>query len=373
MTNSVQPAYDAVILGAGFFGLRIAQHLRERGMSRVLVVEAEAEAMSRASYVNQARVHNGYHYPRSILTAFRSRISSRQFAEEYAPAMETDFEHVYAISAQMTKTNAKQFESFCGRIGASLSPVPAEIAAEFSPRLIEKSWLVEEFAFNSRILRSLVLDQLRGLGGIEIRYESRAQRVAQGRGTVEVMLDDGTRVAAPLVISSLYSGVNVLHSDSGLSLLPLQHELTEMALVRMPVKWRQRALTVMDGPFFSLMPFPDEGLHTFSHVRYTPQIRWEDSENKSPRRVGRDLLAAHTTTFREMKADLQRYVSGMEELEYVKSIREVKTVLAKNDLTDSRPIVVKTGLGIDGYYCVLGGKMDNVGDVIEELTYQLGL
>lgn len=369
----MRTSYDAVILGAGFFGLRIAQHLREHGMSRLLVIEAEDQAMSRASYVNQARVHNGYHYPRSILTGFRSRISSREFAAEYAPAMQTNFEHVYAISAQMTKTNATQFELFCGRIGAPLLTAPQDIVDEFSPRLIEKSWLVEEFAFNSRILRSLVLNRLQELGGIEVRYRLRANRIAQGKDAPEVFLDDGSRITAPLVISSLYSGLNVLHSDSGLELLPLQHELAEMALVRMPARWSNRALTVMDGPFFSLMPFPDEGLHTFSHVRYTPQIRWEDIEGSPARRVGRELLSGYATTFREMKADLQRYVSGMDDLQYVKSIREVKTVLARNDLTDSRPIVVRSGFGIDGYYCVLGGKIDNVRDVIEELTVQLGL
>ena len=29
----------------------------------------DADLMQRASYANQARVHNGYHYPRSLLTA----------------------------------------------------------------------------------------------------------------------------------------------------------------------------------------------------------------------------------------------------------------------------------------------------------------
>jgi glycine/D-amino acid oxidase-like deaminating enzyme len=61
--------HDAVVIGGGHYGLRIALHLWESwGLRDVLVLEAEPKLMSRASYANQARVHNGYHYPGSILT-----------------------------------------------------------------------------------------------------------------------------------------------------------------------------------------------------------------------------------------------------------------------------------------------------------------
>ena len=65
--------YDAIVIGGGFYGLRIALYLRQSvGIRRVLILEKERSAMEHASYVNQARVHQGYHYPRSILTGYRS-------------------------------------------------------------------------------------------------------------------------------------------------------------------------------------------------------------------------------------------------------------------------------------------------------------
>ncbi len=54
--------------------------------------------MSRASYNNQARVHNGYHYPRSILTALRSRISFPRFVDEFRDCVDSDFDKYYLIS-----------------------------------------------------------------------------------------------------------------------------------------------------------------------------------------------------------------------------------------------------------------------------------
>ena len=64
--------YDRIIIGAGLYGLYAALFCAKRGQS-VLLLEAEEAAMSRATYVNQARVHLGYHYPRSISTALKTR------------------------------------------------------------------------------------------------------------------------------------------------------------------------------------------------------------------------------------------------------------------------------------------------------------
>ena len=67
---------DAVVIGGGFYGTAIASYLvRTRGLRRVLLVEREPVLLSRASFHNQARVHNGYHYPRSFTTAYRSRVN----------------------------------------------------------------------------------------------------------------------------------------------------------------------------------------------------------------------------------------------------------------------------------------------------------
>lgn len=38
----------------------------------VLVLECDKTPFRRATYINQARVHQGYHYPRSISTAMKS-------------------------------------------------------------------------------------------------------------------------------------------------------------------------------------------------------------------------------------------------------------------------------------------------------------
>src|SRR4051812_44592454 len=89
--------FDAVVIGGGFYGARLALHLRQLGRT-VLLLEREAALLRRASLVNQARVHGGYHYPRSILTSLRSRRNYARFHEEYRDCVVDSFAHYYAIA-----------------------------------------------------------------------------------------------------------------------------------------------------------------------------------------------------------------------------------------------------------------------------------
>lgn len=362
--------FDVIVIGGGFYGLRIALHLRERlGCSSVLVVEAGDAPMERASYVNQARVHNGYHYPRSILTGYRSQVNLPRFSEEYADAVVGGFPHYYAIARTLTKTNSRQFETFCTRIGAKVGPVPDSVARGFDGTRVEKVFLVEEPAFNSRVLRDLLLDRIDRIGGIEVRTSTKVTRIEGADHDVRVHAA-GREMRAPKVISAVYAGINALHADSGLPLIDLQQELTEMALVSLPDALEGAAFTVMDGPFFSMMPFPSRGLHTLSHVRYTPHHRWREVRSTTavePYAAVKGI--ERRSNFSSMYADVVRYMPSARGMRHRDSIYEAKAVLARTADDDSRPILFRADHGIRGYTCVLGGKLDNIYDVLAEVEH----
>ena len=64
--------YDKIIIGSGLYGLYSALFCGEKGQ-KVLVLECDPTPFRRATYINQARVHQGYHYPRSISTAMNQQ------------------------------------------------------------------------------------------------------------------------------------------------------------------------------------------------------------------------------------------------------------------------------------------------------------
>ena len=86
--------FDKIIIGAGLYGLYSALFCAKRGQ-RVLVLECDNTAFGRATYINQARVHQGYHYPRSISTALKSAGYFERFNRDYAFCVNKEFDQIY--------------------------------------------------------------------------------------------------------------------------------------------------------------------------------------------------------------------------------------------------------------------------------------
>lgn len=361
---------ETIVIGGGFYGLSVALYLRDHlNIKDIIVFEKETTMMSRASYVNQARVHNGYHYPRSILTAYRSAANFSRFVDDYRPAIINDFDKYYAISRVLSKVNSRQFVSFAHKIGTEIKEANDSIADLFNKNLIEGVYSVKEYGFNSHILRDILLERVKQKPGITIYSKEEVDSIKEIDGIIGVVTNKDIYYAKK-VLNCTYSQINNLHRKSNLPLVSLKHEVTEMALVSLPKGFEKFSITIMDGPFFSIMPFPSKGLYTLSHVRYTPHYSWLDDGTTEP-----DFYNAHQhfsdhpvkTQYKKMHADVVRYIPALKDMKYVESISEVKTVLQKSENDDSRPILFKPHFGIRGYACIMGGKLDNIYDVFEEI------
>jgi glycine/D-amino acid oxidase-like deaminating enzyme len=373
LTLDSQPLQEAIIIGGGFYGSAIAIHLaRQRGFKHIVLLERECGLLKRASYNNQARVHNGYHYPRSFTTAYRSRINLPRFVADWPNAIKRDFTKLYAIARHNSKVTAKQFERFCHDIDAQIKRADPASHALFEPRLIEAVFEVQEYAFDSTRLARWAEQELAELG-VQTRFETQATGIYQAPdNTLQVVTESpngAQRLSTRYVFNCTYSGANHLNGDFPGVQARLRHEITEMALMQMPSALEGFGITVMDGPFFSMMPFPARGLHTLSHVRFTPHLQWEDDRSIDPY----DKLAQYDRTSRveRMVRDVGRYIPAMLDSQYRDSLFEVKTVLARNDTNDGRPILFEKHATLPGCYSVLGGKIDNIYDVLEKLDNEV--
>jgi len=361
---------EAVVIGGGFYGAAIAIYLaKHRGLRRVVLVEREPALLLRASYSNQARVHNGYHYPRSFTTAYRSRINLPRFVVDWPEAIKRDFTKLYAIARRNSKVTAKQFERFCRDIGADIQPASNELKKLFEPRLIEDVFLTEEYAFDTTKLADWARRELEE-NGVQIRYQSRVTTISRGqksplRVVVKMENGGGEEINCRYVFNCTYSGLNQFKGDFAGVSTGLKQEVTEMALMQMPESLEGLGVTVMDGPFFSMMPFPARGLHTLSHVRYTPHLHWNDEFGIDP--YARLHNYSRESRVDRMVRDVGRYIPDVLRARHIDSLFEVKTVLVKNEGDDGRPILFERHSELPGCYSILGGKIDNIYDVIETL------
>lgn len=365
---------DAVVIGGGFYGCAIAIYLSKRkGLRDVVLVERDSALMTRASYNNQARVHNGYHYPRSFVTAHRSRVNFPRFVRDWPDAVYSDFTKLYAVARRNSKVNARQFRKFCREIGARLEPIDIGLRQLFNGRLIEEVFLVQEYAFDSTRLAAWASEEL-GEAGVNVKFAARVKRVRPEAGAC-LMLDvedasgGRTEIRCRYAFNCTYSALNQIGGHFSGTAARLKHEITEMALMQMPSGLANLGVTVMDGPFFSVMPFPPRNLHTLSHVRYTPHVHWMDQHGIDPY----DRLAKYDKGIRfdRMVRDAEKYLPVIADGKYVDSLFEVKTVLVKNESDDGRPILFERDEKLPGFYSVLGGKIDNIYDVLEKIEIEI--
>jgi glycine/D-amino acid oxidase-like deaminating enzyme len=128
--------YDYVVIGGGFYGCCLALYLRSISR-KVLLVEASPSLMNRASRVNQARVHTGFHYPRSAITAVKSMLLHRRFLRDFPEAVVDDFQMLYAIPRRRSKVSAKKFYRMFRDMGAPIQPALPNHRALFDDEMIE--------------------------------------------------------------------------------------------------------------------------------------------------------------------------------------------------------------------------------------------
>ncbi len=367
--NQERTQFDAVVIGAGIFGVVLANHLITRpGFSNVAVIEMEESPLERASARNQARIHQGYHYPRSLSTAAASRRGYENFTKTWPSAVFTGFRHLYGIARYGSKVSSDQFAATMRAIGAPLRKLHAEEKRQiFDANRIEEVYEVFEEAFDHRELSWWAKDILS-----KPRIESFfCQKAIAVRGTSDneqlvTECQSGLKLRSRYVFNVTYGGLSSIEGIGHEIESEISFELTEMNLVKVNQEISGLAITIMDGPFFSLMPYPAmDNLMTLSHVRYTPLARVKSYQSKSLYQI-LDELDAHSYSFEEMTRDASRYVPALEKSQLDGTIREVKAVLNRSSYDDSRPILFVRHED-PRVYSILGGKIDNVFDMISRL------
>lgn len=349
----------AIVIGAGFYGCEIALKLHNLGIKNIFLFEKSSQIMTRASMWNQARIHNGYHYPRSLATGLAANKYFDQFMEDYPTGINKDMRKIYAI-AHNSNVSTVQFERFCKKIKSPLKLASPKWRNMFESRLINEVYEAEEYVFNAQIIQKSLTKKIKS-ARINLKLNSDVKIQDFLTNCVYVKCDEDTYVA-PIVFNCTYSALDQM----GINLqTEMRKEWAELALITPPKELNNLGITVMDGPFFSSMPFPSYSLHTLSHVRYTPVAAWsgKDQELNIKSGIGPPLNAE------AMLRDAQRYMPIISKSKITKSFFEIKAVLKQNDQNDGRPILFEVSKETPRVISILGGKIDNIYDVLERIDH----
>ena len=373
--------FDKIIIGAGLYGLYAALFCAKRG-ERCLVLEYDSEAFKRATYINQARVHMGYHYPRSLSTAVKSAGYFKRFNDDYGFCVLENFEQIYATSAHFSWTNATQFKKFCEAAQIRCDEVP--VSKYFKTGVCDGAFLTEEYTYDAHILRDWYLKELEQYSNVQIQYGARIDRIERKEDLYEIRMEDSTSYLSRFILNATYASCNQILqkcSDFVDESFGIKYELCEIILCNVDERLKDTGLTVMDGPFFSIMPFGKTGVHSLTSVTFTPHMTSYDKvplfecQEKSngfcsPAQLGNcnDCVAKPESAWNYMSGLAHKYMRDDLEFEYKQSLFSMKPILKASEVDDSRPTVVKIHSSEPYMVSVLSGKINTVYDLDDILV-----
>ncbi len=174
--------FDFAIIGGGIFGIYAALFLAEKGL-RICVIEKEKELMKKASVVNQARLHSGYHYPRSVATAIMSNENKARFTEDHKEFIHSEFEKYYAIDRYGSFTDPLQFERFCRHIDIKCERIPDHPL--FNYHRLEALYSTIEYSFDPYLIAQYYREKVGGVKEYYHYYRNFCSKCKQCRGSLE--------------------------------------------------------------------------------------------------------------------------------------------------------------------------------------------
>ncbi|MCM1388039.1 MAG: FAD-binding oxidoreductase [Bacillus sp. (in: Bacteria)] len=377
--------YDKIIIGAGLYGLYAAKYSSDRG-EKTLVLEFDRTPFGRATYINQARVHMGYHYPRSLTTATKSAGYFRRFAEDFSFCIHDKFEQIYATSDKLSWTNAEQFMNFCKAAGIRCDETA--VSRYFRTGMCDGAFITEEYTYDAAILRKYYEEQLQGRGNVEFLYDARVEKIIKRADVFEVWMQDDTFFEAPFVLNATYASVNqIIDKLEGIpkDFFDIKYELCEIILCEPSDALRKIGITVMDGPFFSIMPFGKTGLHSLTSVTFTPHVTSYEvnpafSCQQGYARYGQkagctqkylyncnDCPYKPDSAWSYMSHLANLYLKEEYTYTYRKSLYSMKPILKSSEMDDSRPTAIKILHQNPTFISVLSGKINTVYDLDDYL------
>lgn len=369
--------YDKIIIGAGLYGLYSALFCGRKGQ-HILVLECESAAFKRATFINQARVHQGYHYPRSMSTAKKSAHYFERFLSDYRFCIHNQFDKIYATSSEFSWSDGEQFKHFCDSAGIPCEPLSIE--RFFNEGMCDGAFLTREYTYDAMILRNYFLEKLSELSNVRILYNANITEIYKQREFYEIRLGSGEIFQAGYVLNATYASTNQILDMLGYEKFQIKYELCEIILCSTNEFLQKVGITVMDGPFFSIMPFGKTGLHSLTSVTFTPHATsYEDypifpCQQWSEKKCGAQHLAncneceaKPATAFPYMEMLARKYLKEKYQFTYQSSLFSMKPILTSSEVDDSRPTVIKIYSQKPYFVGVLSGKINTVYDLDEVL------
>jgi hypothetical protein len=352
-----------LVIGAGLFGSSAASLLAGKDVF-VDLVESENDILKMASRVNHNRIHLGYHYLRSIATAEQSIEGLLSFLFHFGDSVVYQFPNYYAIAKEGSKTNSQQFLEFCERVGIGYDEeMPPDNL--FDKSALESCFRVPEPVYDHLLLKKIMKKKLIH-PNLNVFLNTQCVGLKKlADGTFEAKLSTGTK-HYDVVINCTYSNINRINSYLDIPQKRLLYEDVMIPVFKYPSP--AFGLTVMDGPFCSVMPRGTQrNEFLLYHVRES-LLNTELSLEKPefPRRQFTPEQLTGPGGIYEKASFFMPFLKNVQPAGY----NQITRAVYEND-DDARITELYTYDGLKNYFTILSGKVTTCVQVALEIKHIL--
>lgn len=227
---------DFTVIGGGWFGCHITKQLMDNGYN-VKLIEKEKELFNGVSSHNQNRLHLGFHYPRSFNTRLLCQSNYEKFLFCYGSFVSFIEDNCYYIS----KDSCIDFETYKQIISAQGLPfIEVEIDHFKLLNLNQKCLQVKEGIIDFHKAKDFFKNTLHR----NVKYEKEINASMKKKNWI---------------LDCTYNELQRVPNTTFEPSVSLIYQTKTIAI--------KKAITVMDGPFWSLYPYNlEENLYTLTHV-----------------------------------------------------------------------------------------------------------
>jgi hypothetical protein len=291
------------------------------------------------------------------------------FKEKYHDCVMGQFENAYFIASEGSLTSPQDYLKFCNDLGLNYKEIemrnfPVEIHG------VDFGIFCEEVVYDSKLIKSSVLRAL-DQSNVSIALKTSIHDAQFDHCGINLIDYHGDVTSAQVVINATYSDINRLTQNLGYDISENQYEYTAVPIIELDIP--PIGVTIMDGPFFTLLPYGVSGKYLLYGVNNSvirrvtsqqmPQI-WHDPETAPFNALNQGRF------FEDMKTAVASFMPIINQAKLSGFLQGPRMVLAKKDDTDARPSVIN--IFEDKYMTIFSGKIDHSIWVADEIKMFLG-
>ena len=297
---------NILIVGAGIHGCFLAKYLSDYNLN-IYVIEKNKDLCLGSSNATHNRANRGFHYPRSKETTNECKAAYRYFEKNYNNFLKK-FKSYYCIEKK-SKTSFKKYINFFKKNNLKFKIV--DNSKYLKRNNLEGIIRAEEGCYNHIKIKTMLKKRMMNKK-INMIYNFEIKKIFSLNNKINLISKDNKifEQEIDLIINATYDNSNEILKafKKNAPIEKYKHQITEV--VRIKCKKRYPGITIMDGPYATIMP------HIGKKNEYLLYDVINSILNVSNRPVKKKNIK---TNYKLIKKKLTKYINFTNDFKYIGS------------------------------------------------------